>query len=80
MTLAGSAESRTLRGTAADSEPKRLADWTVRAASSTPSSSHETGRAESPLGEDERAALGLGLTCHAVYHAGQILPIKRQHG
>lgn len=40
----------------------------------------EAGRAESPLSEEARDALGLGISCHAVYHAGQIQLIKRLHG
>jgi len=36
-----------------------------------------TGRAASPLSEDERVDVVLGITCHAVYHAGQIQLIKR---
>ena len=39
----------------------------------------ETGRSDSPLSESERLALVLGITCHAVYHAGQIQLIKRLH-
>ena len=39
----------------------------------------ETGRSDSPLSESERFALVLGITCHAVYHAGQIQLIKRLH-
>jgi hypothetical protein len=35
------------------------------------------GRAESPLSESERFDLVLGITCHAVYHAGQIQLVKR---
>ena len=35
------------------------------------------GRAPSPLGETERFELVLGITCHAVYHAGQIQLVKR---
>jgi len=31
----------------------------------------------SPLGESEWLDLVLGITCHAVYHAGQIQLIKR---
>jgi len=34
------------------------------------------GRATSPLSEAERLDLVLGITCHAVYHAGQIQLIK----
>jgi hypothetical protein len=36
----------------------------------------EVGR-QSPLTEAERFGLVLGITCHAVYHAGQIQLIKR---
>ena len=35
------------------------------------------GRARSPLGDAERFDLVLGITCHAVYHAGQVQLIKR---
>jgi hypothetical protein len=35
------------------------------------------GRARSPLGEQERFDLVLGITCHAVYHAGQVQLVKR---
>jgi hypothetical protein len=35
------------------------------------------GRARSPLGDAERFDLVLGLTCHAVYHAGQVQLLKR---
>jgi hypothetical protein len=34
-------------------------------------------QARSPLGESERLDVVLGITCHAVYHAGQIQLIKR---
>ena len=37
----------------------------------------ETGDAESPVPDAERFALVLGITCHAIYHAGQIQLIKR---
>ena len=37
----------------------------------------ETGRARSPLGEAERRDLIIGITCHAVYHAGQVQLLKR---
>lgn len=37
----------------------------------------EAGTASSPLGEDERFKLILGITSHAIYHAGQIQLIKR---
>ena len=39
----------------------------------------EAGRVGSPLSESERFALVLGITCHAVYHAGQIQLLKRLH-
>lgn len=35
-----------------------------------------TGRLRSPLGEAERFGLVLGITCHAVYHAGQVQLVK----
>src|SRR5262249_34529520 len=35
------------------------------------------GRARSPLTDSERFDLVLGITCHAVYHAGQVQLIKR---
>jgi hypothetical protein len=35
------------------------------------------GRAQSPMSESERFDLVLGITCHAVYHAGQVQLIKR---
>jgi len=35
------------------------------------------GRATSKLGEAERFDLVLGITCHAIYHAGQVQLIKR---
>jgi len=37
----------------------------------------EAGRAASPLSDEERFGLLLGITCHAVYHAGQIQLIKK---
>jgi hypothetical protein len=37
----------------------------------------ETGQLASPLAEAERFNLVLGITCHAIYHAGQIQLIKR---
>lgn len=39
----------------------------------------EAGRRTPPMSADERFALVLGITCHAVYHAGQIQLIKRLH-
>lgn len=35
------------------------------------------GRARSPLSESERFDLILGITCHAVYHAGQVQLITK---
>jgi len=35
------------------------------------------GRLSSPLSETERIELVLGITCHAIYHAGQVQLIKR---
>ena len=37
----------------------------------------EAGSASSPLPETERLNLVLGITCHAVYHAGQVQLVKR---
>jgi hypothetical protein len=37
----------------------------------------DAGRTRSSLSESERFDLVLGITCHAVYHAGQIQLIKR---
>jgi hypothetical protein len=39
----------------------------------------ENGRITSPLGAPERFKLVLGITCHAVYHAGQVQLLKRLH-
>jgi hypothetical protein len=39
----------------------------------------ETGRLTRLLTADGRFTLVLGITCHAVYHAGQIQLIKRLH-
>lgn len=35
------------------------------------------GRVKSPLAEAERFDLVLGITCHAIYHAGQVQLLKR---
>ncbi len=37
------------------------------------------GRVRPSLGDAERFDLVLGITCHAVYHAGQVQLIKRLH-
>jgi hypothetical protein len=39
----------------------------------------EAGRISAAMKADDRFALVLGITCHAVYHAGQIQLIKRLH-
>jgi hypothetical protein len=39
-----------------------------------------SGNVTSPLAEAERFTLVLGITCHAIYHAGQIQLIKRMRG
>lgn len=39
-----------------------------------------TGRVSSPLPPAERFDILLGITCHAVYHAGQVQLIKKLHG
>ncbi len=39
----------------------------------------EAGRVRGKLPEAERFALVLGITCHAVYHAGQVQLIKKLH-
>jgi hypothetical protein len=49
-------------------EHRRLADAVDRI---------EAGSTESPLSATERFNLVLGITCHAVYHAGQVQLIKR---
>jgi DinB superfamily len=38
------------------------------------------GRAPSSLGDNERFDVVLGITCHAVYHAGQVQLIRRLRG
>jgi len=35
------------------------------------------GRVQTPLDEAKRIELVLGITCHAIYHAGQVQLIKR---
>lgn len=39
----------------------------------------ESGTVTSPVPAGERFGLMLGITCHAVYHAGQVQLIKRLH-
>jgi hypothetical protein len=38
------------------------------------------GAVESPLPDPERFSLVLGITCHAIYHAGQIQLLKKLRG
>ena len=40
----------------------------------------DAGRVRSPLPESARFDLALGITCHAVYHAGQVQLIKALAG
>lgn len=40
----------------------------------------DSGTLKSPLSPSERFELLLGVTCHAVYHAGQIQLIRALHG
>jgi hypothetical protein len=40
----------------------------------------EAGTASSAVSPDERFGLVLGITCHAIYHAGQVQLIKRLQG
>lgn len=56
---------------AVENEQRRLAQLVAEV---------EAGRQPSPLAEAERFNLVLGITCHAVYHAGQIQLIKRLVG
>ena len=37
----------------------------------------DAGHTRSPLGDAERFTLVLGITCHAIYHAGQVQLVKR---
>jgi hypothetical protein len=51
-----------------DEEQRRLADLV---------SDVEAGRTASAVSETDRFGLVLGITCHAVYHAGQVQLVKR---
>ncbi len=53
-----------------DAEQRRLATVVADIAA---------GRVRSSLGDADRFELVLGITCHAVYHAGQVQLIKRLH-
>ena len=54
-----------------DSEQRRLGELVAGIAA---------GRVASPLADADRFNLVLGITCHAVYHAGQIQLIRRLQG
>jgi DinB superfamily len=54
-----------------DSEQQRLAALVADV---------EAGRVASPIADAERFNLVLGITCHAIYHAGQIQLIERLRG
>jgi len=56
-----------IRGRVED-EQRRLAELVAKIAA---------GRAKTSLDETERFDLVLGITCHAVYHAGQIQLVKK---
>src|SRR5262249_40682610 len=56
-----------IRQTVADQPRKLVAALTKIAA----------GELESPLSEEKRFDLVLGITCHAVYHAGQVQLLKK---
>ena len=58
-------------GAALDAEQGRLAAAVAGLAKA---------RSKPPLSEAERFELLLGVTCHAVYHAGQVQLVKRLHG
>jgi hypothetical protein len=54
-----------------DGEQRRLAELVADI---------EAGKTISPIPDAERFTLVLGITCHAVYHAGQVQLIKRLRG
>ena len=54
-----------------DSEQRRLSELVADI---------EAGKVVSPLADAERLNLVLGITCHAIYHAGQVQLIKRLKG
>jgi hypothetical protein len=39
----------------------------------------DIGHGQSPMTDAERFSLVLGITCHAIYHAGQVQLLKRLH-
>lgn len=55
---------------AVDTEQRKLADVVAGIADGKPS----------PLAADEQLNLVLGITCHAVYHAGQVQLVKKLVG
>jgi DinB family protein len=57
--------------TAVAAEQERLGELIARV---------ESGQVESPLTRDDRFGLVLGITCHAIYHAGQIQLINVLRG
>ena len=56
---------------ALETEQRRLAELVAAV---------DAGTKSSPLPDADRFGVTLGITCHAVYHAGQIQLIKRLHG
>jgi hypothetical protein len=54
-----------------DTEQERLARFVAQV---------EAGAVSAAVTDEERLSLVLGITCHAVYHAGQIQLIKRLRG
>jgi hypothetical protein len=53
-----------------DAEQKRLHELIAQV---------ESGRVASAVPDTERFGLVLGITCHAIYHAGQVQLIRRLH-
>ena len=65
-----------------ETNQQRLASLVTDIAANRPSTGSGRGepvepRVPSPLPDAERFDLVLGITCHAVYHAGQVQLIKR---
>ncbi|MGE3276701.1 MAG: DinB family protein [Vicinamibacterales bacterium] len=55
-----------------------VAKWQARVEQAV--ADQDEGRASSPLSPEERAALVLGITGHAIYHAGQVQLVKALRG
>lgn len=53
----------------------RYQDWLAKVVAEI-----TAGRTKSPLPERERFDLVLGITCHAIYHAGQVQLVKALQG